>query len=155
MKSLARHWKTSLLKPTIPLAVKKRRDANSIFEYLNKEFHNSNSTCTPIDEKLEIKYPYTLYFCKSKTTTSSPLLPTPLNHETPIIESNKDTARDTYRALEEKVNLLNIEIIAIKSLMEDQMLVLRQSRINSTLQKSPCDHNSEIARGDCLLTQRK
>ena len=26
------------------------------------------------------------------------------------------------------------------------MLILRQSRKDSTLQKSPCDHNSEIAR---------
>ena len=30
--------------------------------------------------------------------------------------------------------------------MEDQMLILRLSRKDSTLQKSPCDHNSEIAR---------
>ena len=62
-----RHWKTSLLKPSIPFAVKKRPDVNFIFEYLNKELHNSNITSTlidtslstlTIDEKLEIKYPY-------------------------------------------------------------------------------------------------
>ena len=72
-------------------------------------------------------------------------MPSPLNDETPVIESNKDTVRDTYRSLEEKVNLLNIEIIAMKSFIEDQMLILRQSRKYSTLQKSPCKHNSEIA----------
>ena len=44
-------------------------------------------------------------------------LPTPLKYETPVTESNKDTVRDTYRSLEEKVNLLNIKIIA--------MLILR------------------------------
>ena len=128
---------------------------NSIFEYLNKELHNLNitvrlidtslSTLT-IDRKLEIKYPYALESCKSKTPTSSPPLRTPLNYETPIIESNKDTVRETYRALEEKVNLLNIEIVAMKSFIEDQMLILRQSRKDSTLQKSPCNHNYEIAR---------
>ena len=70
----------------------------------------------------------------------------PLVYETPIIESNKDTVGDTNRSLEEKVNLLNIEVIAMKSFIEDQMLIVRQSRKDSTLQKSPCDHNSEIAR---------
>ena len=34
----------------------------------------------------------------------------------------------------------------MKSFIEDQMLVLRQSRKYSTLQKTPCDHNTEIAR---------
>ena len=150
-----KHWKTSLLKPSIPFAVKKRPDVNSIFGYLNKELHNSNVTSTlidtslrtlTIDEKLEIKYPYALESCKSKTPTSLSSLPTPLNYKTPIIESNKDTVRDTFSALEEKVNLLNIEIIAMKSFIEDQMLILRQSTKDSTLQKSSCDHNSKIAR---------
>ena len=92
MKSLIRHWTTSLLKPSIPSAVtKKRPDVNSIFEYLNKELHDSNITSTlidtrlstlTIDGKLEIKYPprKVLYWvkgnnalesCKSKTPTSS------------------------------------------------------------------------------------
>ena len=74
----------------------------------------------------------------------------PLVYETPIIESNEDTVGDTNRSLEEKVNLLNIDIIAMKSFIEDQMLVLRHSRKDTTLQKSSCDHNSEIAR----LTRR-
>ena len=34
----------------------------------------------------------------------------------------------------------------MKSFTEDQMLIARQSRKDSTLQKSPCDRNSEIAR---------
>ena len=34
----------------------------------------------------------------------------------------------------------------MKSFIEDQMLIVRQSRKDSTLQKSLCDHNSEIAR---------
>ena len=109
--------------------------------------HNSNITSTlidtrlsalPIDGKLEGNN--ALESCKSKTPTSSPSLPSPVNYETPIIE--KDTVRDTYRCLEEKMDLLNIEIIAMKSFIEDQMLILRQSRKDSTLQKSPCDHNS-------------
>ena len=70
----------------------------------------------------------------------------PLVYETPIIESNKGTFGDTNRSLEEMVNLLNIEVIAMKSFIEYQMLIVRQSRKDSTLEKSPCDHNSEIAR---------
>ena len=84
--------------------------------------------------------------CKSKTPTSSTSLPSPLNYETPMIESNKDTVRDNYCSLEEKVNLLNIEIIAMKPFIEDQMLIITQSRKDSTLKKSSCDHNSEIVR---------
>ena len=53
-------------------------------------------------------------------TPLTPSLPTPLNYETPVTESSKDTVRNTHRSLEEKVNLLNIKIIA--------MLILRQSR---------------------------
>ena len=70
----------------------------------------------------------------------------PVVYETPIIESNEDTVGDTNRCLEEKVNLLNVEVIAMKSFIEDQMLKVRQSRKDSTLQKSSCDHNSETAR---------
>ena len=68
----------------------------------------------------------------------------PLNYELPVIEWNIDTVTDTYHSLEEKVNPLNIEIVAMKSFIEDQMLILRQSRKYSTLQKPPCNHNSEI-----------
>ena len=153
VKSKLKHLKTLSLKPSIPFSVKKRPDVNSIFEYLNKELHNSNitpilidtrlSTLT-IDGKLEIKYPLgkasnwvksnnALGSSKSKTPTWSPSLPSSLNYETPIIESKKDTVRD-------------IEIIAMKSFIEDYMLMLRQPRKDSTLQKSSCDHNSEIVR---------
>ena len=78
---------------------------NSIFEYLNKELHNSNITFTltdtrlsnlTIDGKLEIKYPLgkatylvkdnnALECRKSKTPASSPSLFSPRNYETPII----------------------------------------------------------------------
>ena len=70
----------------------------------------------------------------------------PVVYETPIIESNEDTFGDTNRCLEEKVNLLNVAVIAMKSFIEDQMLIVRQSRKDSTLQKSSLDHNSETAR---------
>ena len=140
-----RHWTISLLKPSVPFAVKKEPDVNSIFEYLNKELHNSNITSTlidtslstlTIDGKLEIKY-WILESWKSKTPPSSPSLPTALNYETSIIESNKDTFRDTYCCLEEKLNLLNIEIIAMKSFIEDQMLILTHSKKDSILQNYP------------------
>ena len=79
----------------------------------------------------------------------------PLIYETPIIESNKDTVGDTYRSLEEKVNLLNIEVIAMKSSTEDQMLILTQAREDSTLKKSPFYHKSEIAREEIAYLHNK
>ena len=103
-----RHWATSLWKPSIPFALKKRPEVNFIFEYLNKELHNSIITPTlidtrlstlTIDGKLEMKYPLgkasyrikgnnALQSCKSKTPASSKSLPSPLDYETSVIESN-------------------------------------------------------------------
>ena len=71
----------------------------------------------------------------------------PLVYETPIVESNDDTAGDTYRSLEVKVNLLNIEVIAMKSFRNYQMLILRELIKDSTLEKALCHHNTEIGRG--------
>ena len=134
--------------------------------------HKSNITSTLIDTrlitltiegKLEIKYLLRKisYLIKgnnalessiSKTLenkleipTSSPSLPSPIVYETSIIESNEDTVGDTYRSLKENVNLLDIDVIAMKSFIEDQMLIPRQLRKDSTQQKSPCDHNSDIS----------
>ena len=77
----------------------------------------------------------------------------PLIYETPIIESNEDTARDTYRSLEENVNLLNMEVIAMKSFIEYQMLIiLKESIKDSTLEKSLCDYNSEITKSTELIS---
>ena len=81
-----------------------------------------------------------------KTLTSPPLLLFPLVYETAIVESNDDTAGDTYRSLELKMNLLNIEIIAMKSFRDYQMLILRESIKDSTLEKALCDRSTEIAR---------
>ena len=115
---------------------------NCIFEYLNKELHNSSITSTlidtklsilTIDGKLKIKFPLgkTSYWVKGnnalessqsktlennpKTPTYSPSLHSSLVYETPIIELNEDTAGDTNRCLKEKVALLNIEVIAMQS----------------------------------------
>ena len=172
MKSLLRRRTTFLLKLSTPFAITRKDQMNYIFEYLNKELHNSNINSTVIDtrlstlttnRKLENKYPLgktsycvkgnnTLESCKSKTLENNPKMPTyspslhsPLVYKTPIIESNENTAGKTNRSLEEKVNLLNIKVIAMKSFIEDHMLIVRQSRKDSTLQKSPCN-NSEIAR---------
>ena len=82
---------------------------------------------------------------KLEIPTSSPSLPSPIVYETSIIESNEDTVGDTYCSLKENVNLLNIDVIAMKSFIEDQMLIPRQLRKDSTQQKSSCDHNSEIS----------
>ena len=70
----------------------------------------------------------------------------PLVYETPIVESNDDTAGDTYRSLEVKLNLLNIEVIAMKSFRDYPMLILRESIKDSTLEKALCNYNTEISR---------
>ena len=172
-ETLLRRRTASLLKLSTPFAVTKNDPMNYIFDYLNKQLHNSNITSTlidiklsilTIDGKLEIKYPLgkisyrvkgnnALESGKSKTLENNPKTPTyspslhsPLVYETLMIESNEDTVGDTNRCLEEKVNLLNMEVIAMKSFIEDQMVIVGQSRKVSTLQKSPCDHNSETAR---------
>ena len=141
---------------------------NSIFEYLNKELHNPNITSTlidtrlstlTIDGKLEIKYPLgkasyglkainkALESCKSKTPTSSPSLSSPLNYETPMIESNKDTVRDIYCSLEEKVNLFTQHRNHCYETFHRRSNVnYKAVKKDSTLKKSSCDHNSEIAR---------
>lgn len=67
-----------------------------------------------------------------KTPTSSPL-PSPHAYETTIIKSDEDTVGDTYHSLEERVNLLNNEAIAMKSFIKYQMFILRQSTKDSTL----------------------
>ena len=123
-----------IVEAIITICHKKKTDVSSIFEYLKKDLHNSNITSILIDArlstltvdgKLEIKYPLgkatywvkdnnALASCKSNSPMSSPSLPSPLNSETPVIELNKNTVRDTYRSLEKKVNLLNIKIIALK-----------------------------------------
>ena len=121
---------------------------NSIFEFLNKDLHNLSITSTlidtsfSIDRKLEIKKtfyrvksikhwdPANLKYLKKnpKTLTSSISLPSPFVYKTPITELNEDTVGDTYRSQEEKVDLLNIVVIAMNSFIEEQMLILRQSR---------------------------
>ena len=96
MKSLLRCQTVLLLKLSTPFAVTKKDLTNYIFEYLNKELHNSSITFTlivtrlstlTIDRKLEIKYPLgkTSYWvkgnnvlesCKSKTLGNNPKTPT-------------------------------------------------------------------------------
>ena len=96
MKSLLRRRTASLLKLSTPFAGTKKDPMNYIFEYLNKELHNSSITSTlidtrlstlTIDGKLEIKYPLgkTSYWvkgnnalesCKSKTLENNPKTPT-------------------------------------------------------------------------------
>ena len=65
-ETLLRRRAALLLKLSTPFAVTKNEPMNFIFEYLNKELHNSSITSTLIDAKLsiltidgilEIKYP--------------------------------------------------------------------------------------------------
>ena len=49
-------------------------------------------------------------------------------------------------SLEERVNLLNTEVIAMQSFIVDQVLILKQSLKDSTLEKSPSDISFEVKR---------
>ena len=53
-ETLVRRRTASLLKLSTPLVVTKNDRMNYIFEYLNKELHNSSITSTLIDSKLSI-----------------------------------------------------------------------------------------------------
>ena len=66
IETLLRRRTASLLKLSTPFAVTKNEPMIYIFEYLNKELHNSSITSTLVDTKLsiltidgkvEIKYP--------------------------------------------------------------------------------------------------
>ena len=144
---------------------KKRPDSNSIFEYINRELKNSDITHTlvdtilsllTVDGKLEIKYPSgkTSYWIRaeseqdlspSKTVGNSSTTSSPLICETPMI-SLKESNVNNNLSLEETVNLLNTEVIAMQSFIVDQVLILKQSLKDSTLEKSPSDISSEVKR---------
>ena len=130
---------------------------------ITSTFIDSRLSTSTIDVKVQIKYPFgktpywakgnkALETCKSKilennpkTLASAPSLLSLLICETSIMESNEDIAGDTYRSLEQNVNLLNIEVIAMKSFIEYQMIILRESIKDSTLEKPLCDCKSEIS----------
>ena len=82
IETLLRRRTASLLKLSTPFTVTKNDPMNYIFEYLNKELHNSSITSTLIDTKLsiltitgklEIKYPLgkTSYWVKGNNALES------------------------------------------------------------------------------------
>ena len=142
---------------------KKRPESNSIFEYINRELKNSDITHTLVDSrlslltvdgKLEIKYPSgkTCYWIKaeleqdlspSKTVGDSSTTPSPLICETPMISLKESNVKNNL-SLEERINLLNTEVIAMQYFIVGQVLILKQSLKDFTLEKSPSDISSEV-----------
>ena len=109
-----------------------------------------------VDGKLEIKYPSgkTSYWIRaeseqdlstSKTVGKSSTTSSPLICEMPMI-SLKESDVNNNLSLEERVNLLNTEIIVMQSFIADQVLILKQSLKDSTLEKYPSDISSEVKR---------
>ena len=76
----------------------------------------------------------------SSTTASSPLF-----CETPVIFLKESNVNNSL-SLEERVNLLGTEVIAMKSFIVDQVLMLKQSLKDSTLEKFSSDTSSEVKR---------
>ena len=60
--------------------------------------------------------------------------------------SLKESNVNNNLSLEEIVNLLNTEVIAMQSFIVDQVLILKQSLKDSTPEKSPSDISSEVKR---------
>ena len=85
--------------------------------YLSKTVGNSFSTATPVASASISK--------------------------TPTIFSKESTVNNNL-SLEERVNLLNTELIAMQFFIIDQVLILKQSLKDSTLEKSPSDISSEV-----------
>ena len=109
-----------------------------------------------VDGKLEIKYPSgkTSYWIRaeseqdlstSKTVGKSSTTSSPLICAMPMI-SLKESDVNNNLCLEERVNLLNTEIIVMQSFIADQVLILKQSLKDSTLEKYPSDISSEVKR---------
>ena len=73
--------------------------------------------------------------------------------------SLKESNVNNNLSLEEIVNLLNTEVIAMQSFIVDQVLILKQSLKDSTPEKSPSDISSEVKRlkevNDILLQQNE
>ena len=108
---------------------KKRPDSNSTFEYINRELKNSDIThilvdtrlsFLAVDGKLEIKYQSgkTSYWIRAESNLS----------------------------LEERVNVLNTDVIVMQSFIVDQVLILKQSLKDSTLENPPSDISFEVKR---------
>ena len=81
----------------------------------------------------------------SKTVGKSSTTSSPLICEMPMI-SLKESDVNNNLSLEERVNLLNTEIIVMQSFIADQVLILKQSLKDSTLEKCPSDISSEVKR---------
>ena len=142
---------------------KKGPDSNSIFDYVNRELKNSNITHTLVDTRFslltvdgesEIKYPSgkTSYWIRaeseqdlstSKAVGNSSTTSSPLICETPIISLKESDVKNNL-SLEERLNLLNTEVIAMQYFIVDQVLMLKQSLKDFTLEKSPSDISSEV-----------
>ena len=88
--------------------------------------------------KLEIKYSSgkTSYWIRAESEQDL----------SPSMISLKKSNVNNNLSLEEGVNLLNTEVIAMQSFIVDQVLILKQSLKDSTLEKSPSDISSEVKR---------
>ena len=87
--------------------------------HLSKTVGNSLSTATPVASAR---------ICKTTTIFS------------------KESNVNNNLSLEERVNLLNTELIAMQFFIIDQLLILKQSLKDSTLEKSTSDISSEVKR---------
>ena len=131
------------------------RKKNSDITYTRVETKLSLLT---VDGKLDIKYPsgktsdwikaeseQDLSSSKTVGNSSSTATPvaSPLICETPIISSKESNVNNNL-SLEWRVNLLNTEAVAMQSFMVDQVLILKQSLKDSSLEKSLTDISSEV-----------
>ena len=111
-----------------------------------------------VDGKLMIKYPSekTSYWIRAfsgqdlssfktvgnSSSTAAPVA-SPLICQMPIISSKESNVNNDL-SLVGRVDLLNNGVIARQSFIVDQVLILKQSLKDSTLEKSPSDISSEV-----------
>ena len=113
-----------------------------------------------VDGKLVAKYPSgkTSYWIRAeseqdlfsfKTVENSSSTATPVASsftcETPNISSAESNVNNNL-CVEDTKNLLNTEVVAMQSFIVDQVLILKQSLKNSTLEKSPSNISFEVKR---------
>ena len=141
---------------------RKRPDTSSIQEYLHNKLNNSNVTAEIIESRLsfltkknkienKLTNGKSSYFIKDQRSISEPIQPnisdqsSPLNCKTSrvvrilenqISENTNMLLEDKIASLEENISVLNTEITALRSFIIEQLLVIKKSAKETSIDSS-------------------
>ena len=147
---------------------RKRPDTSSIQEHLHKKLNNCNVTAEIIESRLsfltkknkienKLTNGKSSYFIKDQTSINEPIQPnisdqsSPLNCKTSrvvkilenqISENANMLLEDKIASLEENISVLNTEITALRSFIIEQLLVIKESAKETSIDSSLSQSNS-------------